>query len=245
MEQTPAIFDSFYEIVGELGRGTTGTVYEARCKTLNRRVALTVPDLSPDAERPAKAQRFLRQCRALARLTSEPGCNIPRLHAVAECPESRPYSIRELVEGRSLEQRVAEESIDLRAGLAVVARLARMVEWVHSQGFVHRNLSPTNVLVGRDSTPWLIGFGRVGLLAGSPLALSGVGTPAEVDARGLQGLLQWLFGALRQPVPTGLAPVLAGSVASVGGVGAALVSHVRGGPAEPAAAADRGRRQAL
>jgi hypothetical protein len=61
VEQSPAIFDDFYEIVGELGRGTTGTVYEARHTRLNRRVALTVPDLSPDAERAAKAQRFLRE----------------------------------------------------------------------------------------------------------------------------------------------------------------------------------------
>jgi hypothetical protein len=61
VEQPPAIFDAFYEIVGELGRGTTGTVYEARHTRLDRRVALKVPDLSPDAERSAKAQRFLHE----------------------------------------------------------------------------------------------------------------------------------------------------------------------------------------
>ena len=238
MEQPPTIFDGFYEIVGELGRGTTGTVYEARPKALNRRVALKVPALSPDAERQAKAQRFLRECQVLARLTSGPGCRIPRLLVVAECPEGRPYSVRELVEGSTLELRVAEGSIDLRAGLAVVIEVVRVVEWVHGQGFAHRNLSPENVLVGRDGSVWLIGFSRVGLLAGSHVTSAGAGTPAEVDARNLQDLVRWLFVALRQPLPAGLESAAAGSFVSAGAVGAAVASHLRSLPADQVAAAD-------
>jgi eukaryotic-like serine/threonine-protein kinase len=235
VEQPPATFDGSYEIVGELGRGTTGVVYEARHIALNRRVALKVPTLSPDAERPAKAERFFQECRALAHLTSEPGCNIPRLLVVTEYPKGQPYSVRELVEGSTLEQRAAEGSIDLRSGLAVVAEVARVVQWVHGQGFAHRNLSAANVLVARDGTPWLIGFGRVGLLAGSHLVPAGAaGTLAGVDARGLQDLLRWLCGALRQPVPSGLDRATApGSVATAGAFGEAVVDYLRGRPAEP------------
>jgi serine/threonine-protein kinase len=131
VEQTPAIFDDFYEIVGELGRGTTGTVYEARHTRLNRRIALKVPDLSSEAERPARARRFLRECRALAYLTGGPACNIPRLLEVTEHPAGCPYSVRELVEGSTLEQRAAEGSLDIRTGLSVIAEVARMVQWVH------------------------------------------------------------------------------------------------------------------
>jgi len=157
VEPLPAIFDGFYEMVGELGRGATGTVYEARHKTLKRRVALKVPGFSSDAEQLVKAQRFLCECRALAHLTSVPGCNIPRLLVVTEYPEGRPYCVRELVEGSTLEQRIADGSIGLRAGLAVVAETVRVVEWVHAQGFAHRNLSPSNVLVDRDGSVWLMG----------------------------------------------------------------------------------------
>ncbi len=75
MEQSPAMFNAFYnyEIVRELGRGTTGTVYEARHSQLNRRVALKVPTLLPDAERDVKVQRLYRECRALASLTGASG----------------------------------------------------------------------------------------------------------------------------------------------------------------------------
>jgi serine/threonine protein kinase len=206
VEQPGAIFDDSYEIVGELGRGTTGTVYEARHTRIDRRVALKVPDLSAGAERQERAQRFLhRECRALAYLTGGPDCRIPRLLAVTEHPAGHPYSVRELVAGSTLEQRAADGSIDLRDGLGVVAEVARVVQWIHDQGFAHRNLSPANVLISRDGAPWLIGFGRVGFVAGSPMLPAGAsGTPAAVDVRGLRELLCWLCGTLRQPIPDGL-----------------------------------------
>jgi serine/threonine protein kinase len=227
VEQSPAIFDNFYEIVRELGRGTTGTVYEARHTRLNRRYALKVPALLPDAEGHVKVQRFFRECQALAHLTGGPDCNIPRLCVVAENAAGQPYSLRDLVDGSTLEQRVSDLSIDLRSGLAVVAEVARVVQWVHGQGFAHRNLSGANVLVAMDGTPWLVGFGRVGLLVGSPMLPAGAaGTPAEVDVRGLQDLLRWLCGALRNALPAGLDRVCApDAVATAGAFASAVVSH--------------------
>ncbi len=223
VEQLPAIFDQFYEIIRELGRGTTGTVYEARHTPLNRRVALKIP-VVPEVERSVKAQRFRRECEALAYLTSGPSRNIPPLQVVAESSDGRLHRVREVVEGSTLERLVADGSIDLRVGLSVLAEVARVVERVHGQGFAHRNLSPANVLVARDGTPWLIGFGRVGLLVGAPMLPSeAAGTPAEVDVRGLQDLLRWLCAALRQPVPDSLdrTPVL-----TAGAFGEAVASHL-------------------
>ncbi len=229
MEQTPAIFGDVYENVGELGRGTTGTVYEARHKRLNRRFALKVPDLSSEAERPAKAQRFLWECQTLAYLRGGPDCNIPRLHMVTEHPAGCLYSARELVMGSTLEQRAAEGSIDIRAGFSVIAEVARVVQWVREQGFVHRNLSPANVLVAQDGIAWLIGFGRVGLLAGSHHAPAGGGTLPDVDVQNLQHMLQWLCRALGKPAPAALMRVVdSGSVISAGVLAEALLSYAEG-----------------
>jgi serine/threonine-protein kinase len=194
-----------YEIVRELGRGTTGIVYEVRHTRLTRRLALKVPTLLPHADRPEKVQRFLSECQALAYLTSGPNCNIPRLCEVAENLAGQPYSVRELVDGGTLEQMVSGGSVDLRAALAIVANVARVVEWVHEKGFAHRNLSAANVLVAKGGTPWLIGFSRVRLLVGSPMLPAGAaGTPAAVDACGLQDLLRWLCATLQQSLPAGL-----------------------------------------
>jgi serine/threonine protein kinase len=224
----PARFAEYYEIVRELGRGTTGTVYEARHTRLNRQVALKVPDLTPESERSARVQRFLQECRALAYLTVGPDCGIPRLYAVTWYPAGHPFCARELVAGRSLEQLATAGSLDRRGGLMVVAQAARVVHWVHEQGFAHRNLTPDNVLLAGDGTQWLIGFGRVGLLAGSPLLpAEAAGTPAEVDVRGLQELLRWLCAALRQPLPAGLRRAIdPGAVPTAGAFGEAVASYL-------------------
>ncbi len=220
-----------FVILGELGRGTTGAVYEARDAALNRRVALMVPALPPDAERPAKLQRFLRACQALAYLTSQPGGPIPALHMVGEY-NGQCFGAREFVEGSTLEQRVVSGSIDLRAGLGIIAAVARVVHWLHGRGLAHRNLSPANVLVATDGTPKLIGFGRVGLLAGSAHLPAGVpGVSPEVDIRAFQGMLGWLCTGLTQPVPPALAAVRQpGSVASADALAEAIGGYLLATP---------------
>ncbi len=221
-----------FEVLGELGRGTTGVVYEARDARLGLRVALKVLSAAPESEPVARA-RFLRECRVLACLTSGRGRHIPCAYAAGEDLAGRPYLVRELLEGSSLERRAEEGSLGLREGLAVVAAVARVVQWVHGQGFAHRNLSAANVLVGHDGRSWLIGFGRVGLLAGSPLAPAGAaGTPPEADVRGLRDLLAWLCGALGQPVPADLErATAAGAVLTAGAWAEAVGRYLNGSPA--------------
>jgi serine/threonine protein kinase len=155
-----------------------------------------------------------------------PSCNIPRLHVVTQHPAGSLYSVRELVEGSTLEQRAAEGSIDMLAGLSVITEVARVVQWVHEQGFVHRNLSPANVLVARDGMAWLIGFGRVRMLASSHQAPAGGGTLPEVDVQNLPHMLQWLCRALGKSVPAALMRVVdSGSVIGAGSFADALVGY--------------------
>jgi serine/threonine protein kinase len=215
-----------FTILGELGRGTTGIVYDAMDTRLNRRVALKVPVLAPEAERAVRCERFLREARALARLTGERQVGIPALLEVGEY-QGQPFYIRELVAGDSLERLVAAGALGVRAGLAIVAAVARVIQWVHDRGFVHRNLSAANVLVGRDGNPWLIGFGRVG--GTTPV-------PAEIDVRGLRDLIRWVCETRGQPVPTGLALATGpGPVASAAALGSAVDSYLRDNPTEPGA----------
>jgi serine/threonine protein kinase len=230
--QHPQVIVDWFEIVAELGRGTTGAVYEARDLKFNRRVALKLPMFSSEAERPTKLQRFERECRVLAYLTADAGSNIPALLMVAE-QEGQPFSVREFVEGGTLDQRAAKGRIDLRAGLKILAGVARIVHWVHGRGFAHRNLSPENVLVATDGAPKLIGFGRAGLLAGSDLLPAGnPGASPEIDVRALQDLLGWLCAILGQSVPSELNAVRQpGSVVNPGAFAEALegyLLHTRG-----------------
>src|SRR5262245_5295420 len=115
----PTIQFPDYEILAEVGRGTTGIVYRAQCVRLHRVVALKVllPSLACEAQ---ARRRFLREARILANLTRAPDPNFPALHAVGG-DDARPYHVREFVEGETLEQRVAARSISPREGIRVLA----------------------------------------------------------------------------------------------------------------------------
>jgi serine/threonine protein kinase len=193
-----------YERRSILGSGTTGTVYQAMDTRLNRRVALQIPLLVPGAERIVLVNRFMRQCQILAMLTADPAVGVPILHGVGE-HSGQPFAVREYVDGDTLERRAAAGTIDVRAGLGVIAAIASVVQGVHGRGFAHRNLTPANILMPHVGAPKLIGFGRVGFLVSSAVLPSGeAGDSIEVDVQALQGLLRWLYMALRQLMPAEL-----------------------------------------
>jgi eukaryotic-like serine/threonine-protein kinase len=188
-------------MLAELGRGTTGVVYKARCRALNRVVALKMPLLGSPAQATVRCIRFRREAQALARLTWDPDPDFPTLHEVGE-HGSQPYLVREFVEGSTLEELVAAGALKLRQGIGILAAVAGAVQRVHDRGIAHRNLHAANVLVGRDGAPKLIGFGHVELLEGSDmLPPGGSGVPADLDVQDLQELLGWLAEALGEPLP--------------------------------------------
>src|SRR5262249_33639094 len=128
--------------------------------------------------------------------------------------QGQQYYIREFVEGETLEERVSSRSIRSMDGVRVLATIAGAVARVHARGFVHRNLTPSNVLVASDGTPKLIGFGRVAMQAGRGDRLRGAPSVSpEIDVKALQAMLGWVFSALGEPLqgPLTLAQGLLGS----------------------------------
>jgi serine/threonine protein kinase len=175
-----------------------------------------MPFLGSATEARVRVARFRHEAQVLAYLTVSPDSDIPTLYQVGE-HQGQPYLVREFVEGRTLEQLVAGGALALREGLGLLARIATVVKRVHGLGFAHRNLQPSNILVTADGAPKVVGFGIVGYLTSSKFLPPGAtGVPAEVDVRGLQAMLGWLCGTLRQPVPPLLRDVQLGrSVGSV------------------------------
>lgn len=190
-----------FEILAELGRGTTGIVCKARDTVLHRIVAIkTLPSDAGTSGSTARGY-FQREAQVLASLTSMPDPNIPSLHLVGEF-QNHPFYVREFIEGNTFEDLATTKALTVRSGSAILAAIARAVQRVHDRGFAHRNLHPSNILVGADLTPKLIGFGSAGPLVGSdrlPPGMSGV--PVEVDVQALKELVGWLGTALGQPMP--------------------------------------------
>ena len=136
-----------YSIEREIGRGGMGIVYLARDIQLDRPIALKL--LPPEyAAQSALRERFLREARTAAKL-SQP--NIVPIHAVEEAGDFV-FFVMAYVEGGTLGQRVRE-----RGPLPPheAARILRDVSWAlayaHTQGVVHRDVKPDNILLEADS----------------------------------------------------------------------------------------------
>lgn len=146
-----------YRLLGVLGRGGMGVVYEAEQQSPRRRVALKV--IRPGAISPAVIARFRREVELLGRL-EHPG--IARIYEAGTFDEGAgplPFLAMERIDGERLDRFVAEHALDTRARVELVARVADAVAHAHHKGVVHRDLKPSNVLVDASGEPKVLDFG--------------------------------------------------------------------------------------
>src|SRR5262249_55395336 len=108
-----------YEILAELGRGTTGTVYKARHPVVKpeRLLALKMPLLGSAPEATGRLARYHNEWNVLRVLTWKPDPAIPTLYDVGcDAAGQSNYYVREFVDGSALEQLVAKGAVSLREG---------------------------------------------------------------------------------------------------------------------------------
>jgi WD40 repeat protein len=215
METTPATWPEVpgYEMLGELSRGGMGVVHKARQIGLNRLVALKMILAGAHASKEEIA-RFEREAEAVARLQHP---NIVQIHEVGE-HAGRPFFSLEYVEGGNLAQRLDGTPWPARRAAELTATLARAMEYAHQQGIVHRDLTPSNVLVTADGTPKIADFGLAKFLMGggvSPTRTGSIlGTPSYMAPEQAQANKQaigpatdvYALGAILYELLTGRPP---------------------------------------
>jgi serine/threonine protein kinase len=131
-----------FEILGELGRGGMGIVYQARQIALQRTVALKMV-LNGAHAGPRELERFRAEAAVIARLQHP---NIVQIYDVGEAA-GRPYFALEFVGGGSLAQQLHGRPQPTRPAAQLVETLARAVHAAHANGVVHRDLKPANILL--------------------------------------------------------------------------------------------------
>ncbi|MCW8139106.1 MAG: serine/threonine protein kinase, partial [Planctomycetota bacterium] len=146
-----------FEVLGAIGQGAMGRVTRARQINLNRLVALKLLDdrLAHDT---GQVQRFLREAKAAAALRHP---NVAALIDVGSCPASGKHFIAfELVDGPSVEDLLRERGrLPEAEALSVCLGMAEAITCLEQHNLVHRDLQPSNILIGDDGTPKLIDLG--------------------------------------------------------------------------------------
>jgi serine/threonine-protein kinase len=169
-----------FEITGIIGSGGMGMVLKARDPALDRFVAVKI--LAPHLARSQSARkRFAREARAAAAVIHD---NVIAIYQVAEWNEL-PYLVMPYMPDPSLQQRIDDQGpIDLESTLSIGMQVARGLAAAHTQGLVHRDVKPANVLLAKGTERAVItDFGlaraaddatltRIGLLAGTPHYMS-------------------------------------------------------------------------
>jgi eukaryotic-like serine/threonine-protein kinase len=212
--RTPDLSGTRYRLVGPVGAGGMGAVFEAVDEPLGRRVALKVVDVPLDGEESAEA--LLAEARVLAGL-EHPGL-VP-VHDAGRLADGRAYYSMKLVRGRRLDEALAGSSLPER--LRVFLRVCEPVAFAHASGVVHRDLKPSNVMLGAFGEVLVLDWGLARRVAG---AADASGTPGymapeqaaggPVDARAdVYGLGALLDAILRVPPSPGRPKALLAIVA--------------------------------
>src|SRR5262245_8323983 len=144
-----------YEIVAAIGTGGMGEVYRARDARLQRDVAVKVLPL--DLTRtPQARERFRREARAVAALQHPNICTVYDVGDRDDGGES--YLVMELLQGETLQQRLARGRLDIPTLLDTAVVLADAVEAAHRAGIVHRDIKPGNIFL-TPYGPKILDFG--------------------------------------------------------------------------------------
>src|SRR5271169_6238714 len=169
---------SHYRILGKLGGGGMGVVYEAEDMKLGRHVALKfIPEnLAGD---PKSLERFTREARAASQLNHPNNCTI---HGI-EDNNGHPFIVMEKLDGESLKQCISGHAMEVEKVLDVGVQVAEALVASHSKNIVHRDIKPANIFLTPSGQVKVLDFGLAKLVhnlgtdddAGADNSLTAVG----------------------------------------------------------------------
>src|ERR1700738_1991467 len=168
-----------YKNLEEIERGGMGVIYRARQRH-SRRIVAVKRVLSYHSDSRETLARFRREAQAAASLDHP---NILPIYEVSESEDGLPFFSMKFAPGGTLQQVAPALRTEARQCVALVAKIARAVQYAHSRGILHRDLKPGNILLDGRGEPLVSDFGLAKWLdASSDLTrtLTIFGTPGYI-----------------------------------------------------------------
>jgi serine/threonine protein kinase len=210
-----------YRIVGFLGAGGMGSVYQGIHTKLNRPAAIKV--LSNPADGSTFKERFFNEARVQSSLHHP---NIATLFDFQESADRNElYIVMEFVDGESLDAFIQRRHFAVEDALATFKSICEAVKFIHENNIVHRDIKPQNIKISSRGTVKMLDFGiakdavsngltRVGGIVGTPNYLA----PEQLIGHPASKLTDiWALGILFYEMLTGASPFTGETLAELHG----------------------------
>jgi serine/threonine protein kinase len=175
-----------YEIIRELGKGATSSVYLARDPFANRQVAIKLvrPEVLKDEDYGRRFQKlFLTEASLAGKLSH------PHIAAIYDgvANEDGSYLVMEYVEGGTLEPYIKPESLlPVNRVIEIAFKCCKALDYAHHHGIIHRDIKPANILLAGESDIKITDFGAALSISTDTTQISGVGSPAYMSPEQLK-----------------------------------------------------------
>ncbi|MEW1909604.1 protein kinase [Kitasatospora sp. NPDC085895] len=188
-EPTGRLLAGRYRLNDVLGRGGMGTVWRAEDEMLGRIVAvkeLRMTDAVDEDEKHRLIVRTLREAKATARIRHTAAVTV--FDVVEE--DERPWIVMELVESRSLADVIKDDGpLEPARAAAIALDVLGVLCAAHEHGILHRDVKPSNVLIGDDGRVVLTDFGIASVEGDTSVTSTGmlVGAPSYISPERAKG----------------------------------------------------------
>lgn len=168
---------SDYKIIGTIGHGAMGVVYEAYQPSLKRKVAIKVIPNSLSAFTEI-VKRFEIEATSAAQLRH------PNIVTILEFGKDKHiyFYAMEYIQGETLEDKLKKEKISLEEALNIIVQVGEGLNYAHEHGIIHRDIKPSNIIIDEEGHPLIADFGLAKVEATEEITSNKViGTPSYMS----------------------------------------------------------------